>query len=201
MKSVFMKFAVIMTSVMMLMSCAKIGDFSVSKTSDNDIFEAIELNMVPDGYWLAHPLRAYVLDNKANIVQEREVEGLASPANLYTVHCWKNGVLIKILSHYELPERFLNEGDPQDFVFTTETTGTEPFVVDAKTREGHYSPLTGKDFLVTELTASAFAYIWKWTDDWGYNRYTKIDDAAYLELLETCPNNDRTVMDSILNRQ
>lgn len=205
MKSVFMKFAVIITSVMMLMSCAKIGDFSVSKTSDNDIFEAIELNMVPDGYWLAHPLTAYVLDHKGNVVERIDVEAYSPfPGKINEIHVWKNGALVKTITHYEFSESFasssLQEGESKDYVIATEYPDASEFVVDQKTREGGY-PALHEDLLVTELTSSVFSFIWKWSDNWAFNRFTRIEDAEYIDLIETCPHTDKAELDAIVARQ
>lgn len=205
MKSVFMKFAVIMTSVMMLMSCAKIGDFSVSKTSDNDIFEAIELNMVPDGYWLAHPLTAYVLDHKGNIVERIDVEAYSPfPGKINEIHVWKDGALVKTITHYEFSDSFasssLQEGESKDYVIATEYPDASEFVVDQKTREGGY-PALHEDLLVTELTSSVFSFIWKWSDNWAFNRFTRIEDAEYIDLIETCPHTDKAELDAIVARQ
>lgn len=205
MKSVFMKFAVIITSVMMLMSCAKIGDFSVSKTSDNDIFEAIELNMVPDGYWLAHPLTAYVLDHKGNVVERIDVEAYSPfPGKINEIHVWKNGALVKTITHYEFSESFasssLQEGESKDYVIATEYPDASEFVVDPKTREGGY-PALHEDLLVTELTSSVFSFIWKWSDNWAFNRFTRIEDAEYIDLIETCPHTDKAELDAIVARQ
>lgn len=205
MKSVFMKFAVIITSVMMLMSCAKIGDFSVSKTSDNDIFEAIELNMVPDGYWLAHPLTAYVLDHKGNVVERIDVEAYSPfPGKINEIHVWKDGALVKTITHYEFSDSFasssLQEGESKDYVIATEDPDASEFVVDQKTREGSY-PALHEDLLVTELTSSVFSFIWKWSDNWAFNRFTKIEDAEYIDLIETCPHTDKAELDAIVARQ
>lgn len=205
MKSVFMKFAVIMTSVMMLMSCAKIGDFSVSKTSDNDIFEAIELNMVPDGYWLAHPLTAYVLDDKGNVVERIDVEAYSPfPGKINEIHVWKDGALVKTITHYEFSDSFasssLQEGESKDYVIATEYPDASEFVVDQKTREGGY-PALHEDLLVTELTSSVFSFIWKWSDNWAFNRFTRIEDAEYIDLIETCPHTDKAELDAIVARQ
>lgn len=205
MKSVFMKFAVIITSVMMLMSCAKIGDFSVSKTSDNDIFEAIELNMVPDGYWLAHPLTAYVLDHKGNVVERIDVEAYSPfPGKINEIHVWKNGALVKTITHYEFSDSFasssLQEGESKDYVIATEDPDASEFVVDPKTREGGY-PALHEDLLVTELTSSVFSFIWKWSDNWAFNRFTRIEDAEYIDLIETCPHTDKAELDAIVARQ
>ena len=205
MKSVFMKFAVIITSVMMLMSCAKIGDFSVSKTSDNDIFEAIELNMVPDGYWLAHPLTAYVLDHKGNVVERIDVEAYSPfPGKINEIHVWKNGALVKTITHYEFSDSFasssLQEGESKDYVIATEYPDASEFVVDQKTREGGY-PALHEDLLVTELTSSVFSFIWKWSDNWAFNRFTRIEDAEYIDLIETCPHTDKAELDAIVARQ
>lgn len=205
MKSVFMKFAVIITSVMMLMSCAKIGDFSVSKTSDNDIFEAIEHNMVPDGYWLAQPLTAYVLDDKGNVVERIDVEAYYPfPGNINEIHVWKDGALIKTITHYEFSDSFasssLQEGESKDYVIATEYPDASEFVVDQKTREGGY-PALHEDLLVTELTSSVFSFIWKWSDNWAFNRFTRIEDAEYIDLIETCPHTDKAELDAIVARQ
>ena len=205
MKSVFMKFAVIITSVMMLMSCAKIGDFSVSKTSDNDIFEAIELNMVPDGYWLAHPLTAYVLDHKGNVVERIDVEAYSPfPGKINEIHVWKDGALVKTITHYEFSDSFasssLQEGESKDYVIATEYPDASEFVVDQKTREGGY-PALHEDLLVTELTSSVFSFIWKWSDNWAFNRFTRIEDAEYIDLIETCPHTDKAELDAIVARQ
>ncbi len=205
MKSVFMKFAVIITSFMMLMSCAKIGDFSVSKTSDNDIFEAIELNMVPDGYWLAHPLTAYVLDHKGNVVERIDVEAYSPfPGKINEIHVWKGGALVKTITHYEFSDSFasssLQEGESKDYVIATEDPDASEFVVDPKTREGGY-PALHEDLLVTELTSSVFSFIWKWSDNWAFNRFTRIEDAEYIDLIETCPHTDKAELDAIVARQ
>lgn len=189
-----------------LLSCSKVGDFSVRNGNDKDIFENIEFTLVPDGYWEAKPMTSYVLDDMGNILEERVVDGLNSfPGNVYIVHCWKNGVLVKTISHYQFSGQYiadyLREGEPHDFVFTTQHSGTERFIVNAKTREGYYPLLKDKDFLVTELSSTVFSIIWEWDEVWGCNRYMKIQDADYVSFIESCPNNDWTLMQSLLYRR
>ena len=187
-----------------LVSCSKIGDFSVTKGNDKDVFESVDYSTVPDGYWLAHPLAAYVLDDKGNIVERLSVEDYYPfPGEVNEIHFWKDGALVRTILHYEFSDNFvssvLQDSESKDYVIATEDLDAPKFVVDRKTREGSYSALH-EDFLVTELTSSVFSFIWKWSDKWGYNRFTRIEDAEYIELIETCPPIDKAGLDAIVNR-
>lgn len=201
----FNLFVVIVAIAASLTSCSKIGEFSVAKGNGKDVFENVDFTMVPDGYWLAHPLTAYVLDHKGNVVERIDVEAYSPfPGKINEIHVWKNGALVKTITHYEFSESFasssLQEGESKDYVIATEYPDASEFVVDQKTREGGY-PALHEDLLVTELTSSVFSFIWKWSDNWAFNRFTRIEDAEYIDLIETCPHTDKAELDAIVARQ
>lgn len=201
----FNLFVVIVAIAASLTSCSKIGEFSVAKGNGKDVFENVDFTMVPDGYWLAHPLTAYVLDDKGNVVERIDVEAYSPfPGKINEIHVWKNGALVKTITHYEFSDSFasssLQEGESKDYVIATEDPDASEFVVDPKTREGGY-PALHEDLLVTELTSSVFSFIWKWSDNWAFNRFTRIEDAEYIDLIETCPHTDKAELDAIVARQ
>lgn len=201
----FNLFVVIVAIAASLTSCSKIGEFSVAKGNGKDVFENVDFTMVPDGYWLAHPLTAYVLDDKGNVVERIDVEAYSPfPGKINEIHVWKNGALVKTITHYEFSDSFasssLQEGESKDYVIATEYPDASEFVVDPKTREGGY-PALHEDLLVTELTSSVFSFIWKWSDNWAFNRFTRIEDAEYIDLIETCPHTDKAELDAIVARQ
>lgn len=201
----FNLFVVIVAIAASLTSCSKIGEFSVAKGNGKDVFENVDFTMVPDGYWLAHPLTAYVLDDKGNVVERIDVEAYSPfPGKINEIHVWKNGALVKTITHYEFSDSFasssLQEGESKDYVIATEDPDASEFVVDPKTREGSY-PALHEDLLVTELTSSVFSFIWKWSDNWAFNRFTRIEDAEYIDLIETCPHTDKAELDAIVARQ
>lgn len=201
----FNLFVVIVAIAASLTSCSKIGEFSVAKGNGKDVFENVDFTMVPDGYWLAHPLTAYVLDDKGNVVERIDVEAYSPfPCKINEIHVWKDGALVKTITHYEFSDSFasssLQEGESKDYVIATEDPDASEFVVDPKTREGGY-PALHEDLLVTELTSSVFSFIWKWSDNWAFNRFTRIEDAEYIDLIETCPHTDKAELDAIVARQ
>lgn len=201
----FNLFVVIVAIAASLTSCSKIGEFSVAKGNDKDVFENVDFTTVPDGYWLAHPLMAYVLDDKGNVVERIDVDAYYPfPGNINEIHVWKDGALVKTITHYEFSDSFasssLQEGESKDYVIAAEYPDASEFVVDQKTREGGY-PALHEDLLVTELTSSVFSFIWKWSDNWAFNRFTRIEDAEYIDLIETCPHTDKAELDAILARQ
>lgn len=200
----FNLFVVIVAIAASLTSCSKIGEFSVAKGNDKDVFENVDFTTVPDGYWLAHPLTAYVLDDKGNVVERIDVEAYYPfPGNINEIHVWKDGALVKTITHYEFSDSFasssLQEGESKDYVIAAEYPDASEFVVDQKTREGSY-PALHEDLLVTELTSSVFSFIWEWSDNWAFNRFTRIEDAEYIDLIETCPHTDKAELDAILAR-